>query len=303
MAIKDWLLVIVLGTIWGSSFMFNAVLIEELGPLWVSAGRVGIGALGCWAFLFATGRTRHLPGDRVLYVHFFILGTLSYTVPFSLFPLSQQSLAAGVAAIINAMTPIMTVIVSHFWKGGEKASVSKSLGVVAGFAGVFVLASPALSAGGTSQLWAIGACLAATTCYAVALNYTRNFSHVNPSALAACALTGATVSATPAAYLVHGTPQLTSVAGWAALLGIGLIATALAFQIAYRILPRIGATNFSVVTFIAPVSAIVLSVSLLGEVILPSHILGMLGIFVGLLLIDGRIARRFRKKPVTPDVL
>lgn len=291
---RDWLWVIFLGTIWGSSFLFNAVLIREIGPLWVSAGRVGVGALGCWAFFFAL--RKQLPPLSMVYVHFFILGTMSYAIPFALFPLSQQYLAAGVAAIVNAMTPIMTVIVSHFWPGGEKASWGKSFGVLAGFTGVTILASPALAAGGTSQLWAIGACLGATICYAAALNYTRNFKHIDPSVMAACALTGATFSATAAAFIGEGVPMIATVEGWASLLGIGLLATALAFQIMYRILPRIGATNFSVVTFIAPVSAIILSVTLLDEHILPSHVLGMLGIFIGLLLIDGRLVRRIMRR-------
>lgn len=301
MALRDWLWVILLGGIWGSSFLFNAILIREIGPLWVSAGRVGIGALGCWVFFLAL--RKQLPKEPKLYLHFFVLGTMSYAIPFALYPLSQQHLAAGVAAIVNAMTPIMTVIVSQFWRGGEKATWSKSLGVVAGFTGVLILASPALTSGGTSQLWAIGACLGATLCYAVALNYTRNFAHVDPSVMAACALTGATFSALIAAFIGEGAPHLATLEGWGSILGIGLIATAFAFQIMYRLLPRIGATNFSVVTFIAPVSAIILGVTLLGEVILPSHVLGMLGIFIGLLLIDGRVTKRFRRKPLTPDTL
>lgn len=293
MSLRDWLLIFLLGIIWGSSFLFNEVLIREIGPLWVSAGRVGIGALGCWGFVVLL--RKKLPREPILYAHFLLLGTLSYAVPFALYPLSQNALASGVAAIINAMTPISTVIVSHFWPGGERATWLKSAGVLAGFTGVAILAAPALSVGGESHLWAIGACLLATLCYAVALNYTRNFSHIDPSVLAACALTGATISAVPAAFVVHGMPHLVTVEGWASIFGIGLIATAFAFQIMYRVLPRIGATNFTTVTFIAPISAIALGVALLGETILPVHILGMAAIFVGLLLIDGRVARRWRR--------
>jgi len=293
MALRDWFWVILLGAIWGSSFLFNAVLLREIGPLWVSAFRVGIGALGCWAFFFAF--KSKLPPNRGIYVHFFILGVLSYAIPFALFPISQQHLTAGVTAIINAMTPIMTVIISNYWPGGEKISLNKAMGVVAGFIGVAVLASPAFMAGGTSQLWAVGTSLMATVCYAVALNYTRNFKEVSPSALAACALTGGTIAIVPAAWLTHGTPVLVSLEGWGAALGIGLIATAFTFQIMYRILPRIGATNFSVVTFIAPISAIILGLTLLGETLQFAHIVGMLCIFAGLLLIDGRITRRIRR--------
>ncbi len=293
MAIRDWLIITLLGAVWGSSFLFNAVLIREIGPLWVSAGRVSIGALGSWVFVLAL--KKQVPLDLRLYVQVFLLGTLSYALPFALFPLSQNYLASGVAAIINAMLPITTVIVSHFWIGGEKTSWNKSLGVAAGFTGVLILASPILASGGASQLWAIGACLLATVCYAVALNWTRSFNHVDPTVLAALALTGASVSAIPLAFLVHGTPSLTTVEGWASVIAIGLFATAFAFQIMYRMLPRIGATNFSVTTFIAPVSAIFLGTILLNEKLLPAHYMGMAGIFIGLLFIDGRILNFWRR--------
>lgn len=293
MSFKDWVIIIALGAVWGSSFLFNAVLIRELGPLWVSAGRVGVGALGSWVFFFAL--KKKLPNDWKLYLHFYALGSIIYAVPFALFPLSQNYLASGVAAIINAMTPIMTVLVSQFWIGGEKATWNKSLGVAAGFSGVLILAGPTMAEGGTSQLWAILACLLATICYAVALNWTRSYAKIDPSVMATLTLTGATISAIPAAYLYHGSPRLVTFEGWASLLAIGLVATALAFQIMYRILPRIGATNFSATTFIAPISAIILGTLLLNERLQTVHFLGMAAIFVGLLLIDGRILKVIRR--------
>ena len=208
-ALRDWLWVILLGTIWGTSFLFNAVLIREIGPLWVSALRVGIGALGCWAVFIALRKP--LPRDLRLYGGFFVLGVIGYAIPFALFPLSQAHLASGVAAIINALTPITTVIVSHFWPGGEKATVLKSAGIAAGFTGAAVLALPALQAGGTSQLWAIGACLTATLCYAVTLNYTRRFAKIDPTTIATLALTGAAVAAGAAAFLLEGVPVMTRI--------------------------------------------------------------------------------------------
>lgn len=295
MAARDWFWVVLLGTIWGTSFIFNAVLIREVGPLWVSAFRVGIGALGCWVVFLALRKP--LPNDLRLYGGFFILGVIGYAIPFGLFPLSQQHLASGVVAIINALTPIMTVIVSHFWPGGERATWVKSAGVAAGFTGAAVLALPALQAGGTSQLWAIGACLTATLCYAVTLNYTRRFAKIDPTTIATLALSGAALAAVSAALFFEGAPIVTRIETWGSALGIGLLATTIAFLIMYRVLPRIGATNFTTVTLIAPISAIILSVSLLGETVRAEHLLGMAAIFVGLLLIDGRIVRRFRRAP------
>src|SRR5690606_3257100 len=135
----------------------------------------------------------------------------------------------------------------------------------------------------TSQLWAIGACLLATLCYAVSLNYTRRFARIDPTTIATLALTGAAVAAVPMALLFDGLPVIARPETAGAALGIGLLATTIAFLIMYRVLPRIGATNFTTVTLIAPVSAIVLGFTVLGEQVRIEHLVGMGGIFAGLL--------------------
>ncbi len=293
MNLRDWLWIFLLGIIWGFSFPFNALLLRELGPLWVSAGRTGVGAIGSWVILLALKKT--IPMDLGLLLRIALLGIVTYAIPFALFPLAQLHLSAGVAAIINAMTPITTVIVSHLWLGGEKISWPKAAGVAAGFSGVAILALPAFGAGGTSELWAIGAGLLATLCYATSLNYTRSMQKTDPTVLATLALTGAAVFASIIALFFDGVPTITRSETWISLLGIGLVATTFAFQLMYRMLPRVGPTNFTVTTFIAPISAIILSVSLLGEQIQITQILGMLAIFAGLLLIDGRIVKHWRR--------
>ena len=289
MQVRDWILILFVGSIWGCSFLFNAVLIREVGPLWVSAGRVAIASIASW-LVFAVLR-KPLPRDPVLWAKLFLLGMFSYALPFSLFPLGQAHIPSGLTAIINALTPITTVVISHFWVGGEKATLNKSLGVVAGFIGATLLAVPALRSGGTTQLWAIGVCLMATVVYGASLNITRRFAGIDPTTIATLALTGATVGAVPVALVTEGIPHVTRIETWGAWLGLGLFATTLTFQIMYRMLPRIGATNFATTTFISPVFAVALGVALLGETLLPSHLVGMLAIFAGLLLIDGRLGR------------
>lgn len=292
MTAREWFWIVFLGTVWGGSFIFNALMIRELGPLWVTALRVSIGALGCWLFLMVMRKS--VPRDPVLWVKLGMLGVLNYAIPFALFPLAQASLASGVAAIVNALTPIVTVIVSHFWVNGERITGTKAVGVVAGFAGVTILALPALKGGGDTRLWAIGACLLATLCYALALNVARSFRHVEPTALTSIALTGAAVTSLPVALIGEGLPVMTLPGTWLAALAIGLISTAFTFQIMYRLLPLVGATNFSTTTLIAPISAIILGTAFLQEVILPSHLTGMFVIFVGLTFIDGRLPRLLR---------
>jgi drug/metabolite transporter (DMT)-like permease len=135
----------------------------------------------------------------------------------------------------------------------------------------------------------------ATLCYALSLNITRSFKSIEPTALAAIALTGAAMVSIPVALFTEGVPVMTRTETWLAAIAIGLISTAFTFQIMYRILPRVGPTNFATTTFIAPISAIILGVTVLRETVLPIQILGMLVIFAGLLLIDGRIGKLWRR--------
>jgi drug/metabolite transporter (DMT)-like permease len=295
MSLRDWVWIVLLGAIWGCSFIFNAVLIREIGPLWVTSLRVGIGALGCWMVMLALRKP--IPREPTLWLQLGLLGIIAYAIPFALFPLAQAHLASGVAAIINALTPMVTAVISHFWIGGERASRTKMAGVGIGFVGAAILVSPALSTGGSSHIWAVMACLGATLCYAISLNITRSFKHIEPTALASIALSGAAVVSLPIAFAAEGVPVMTRPETWGAALAIGLLSTAFTFQIMYRILPRVGATNFATTTFIAPISALILGVTILRETILPIQIIGMVVIFFGLLFIDGRIRKIWNRVP------
>ncbi|UXN72842.1 DMT family transporter [Devosia sp. A8/3-2] len=234
----------------------------------------------------------------MLYLKLGLLGVFSYALPFTLFPLGQAHIPSGLTAIINALTPILTVVVAHFWPGGEKAKFNKALGVIAGFAGAALLASPALTGGNAGdQLIGIGFCLLATILYAVTLNVARSFRMVRADNAGnhRADRGGGRLCARRLCRRRHAPCHAPETrAAW---LALGLFSTALTFQIMYRLLPRIGATNFASNTFISPVVAIILGVTLLGEIILPVHIAGMLLVFVGLLCIDGRIFKLGRRAP------
>lgn len=294
--LRYWALIVALGALWGCSFLFNAVLVRELGPIWVSGLRTLVGGLGCWAFIAATRRS--LPRDPKIYAQLVVLGILNYAIPFALFPLAAKEVASGIIGVINGMTPMTTVIVSQFWPGGEKATLNKVIGVAIGFVGAVVLASPSFGAGGATQLWAIGACLLATLCYALTLNYARRFAKVEPSAVAASSLTSAAILTIPVAFFFEGTPVITLPETWAALLAIGLGSSTFAFLLLYWLLPRVGATNMSLNTYITPISAIILGVLVLHERFELVHVLGIAVIFVGLIFMDGRLVRRFLPSPV-----
>lgn len=293
MALRDWAIIVILGIGWGMSFMFNAVLLRELDPLWISTGRVGLGALGCWVFLLARGRRWRIPMSRALALAGF--GALSYAIPFSFYAIGQQHIASGVAGIVNASTPALAVVVTHFWPGGERASWRKSLGVGAGLAGIVILSLPILQSGEPSAIWAVLVTLGAPLCYAFSVNVARQFRDMEAVVLVAWALSGATVFILPLAIWSEGLPGALSAQAWGALAIIGFALTSAAFIAMYWVLPRVGPTNITLPTLIAPTSALTLGVLVLGEPLALSHLMGLAAILFGLLLIDGRL---FRRRPV-----
>ncbi|KQU99022.1 DMT family transporter [Devosia sp. Root105] len=295
MKLQYWLLIILLGAVWGCSFLFNAILIREISPLWVAAGRVSIGAAICWLVFFAT--RKKLPTDPNLYWQFLILGILNYAIPFALFPFAEQTVASSIVGVINGMTPMTTVIVSQLWPGGEKASWNKVAGVAIGFAGAVILALPSLGVGASAQIIGLLAAFIATLCYALTLNYARRFAKVEPYAVASASLTGAALVSVPIALFFSGIPIITRPETWGALFGISVFSTSFSFLLVYWLLPRVGATNLSLNTFITPISAILLGVLILHERFELIHILGIIVIFLGLVFIDGRLVKGWRKAP------
>ncbi len=289
MSFREWIWIAIVGIGWGSSFLFNALLLREIGPLSVSFLRTALGALACWGYVVASGRM--VPVSASLLWRVLFLGVMNYSIPLAIYPIGQQFAPAGVAGIVNAMMPIMVVIVSHLWPGGEKATLAKTLGVVFGFAGILVLTVPALMSGEGGEVWAIPFMVLAPLCYAIAMNFLRLLRGYDSAVIAAMALTGGVLAMLPVMLGVEGIPRMTRATTWGALLMLGPLLTGIFFILFYGLVRRVGATNASTVTFIAPVSALVLGHLVLGEEILPSHLLGMTMIFGGLLAIDGRLMR------------
>ena len=295
MSLRYWILIFLLGAVWGCSFLFNAILIREISPLWVAAGRVTIGAAICWVYFFAMKKT--LPTGWPIYAQLLVLGILNYAIPFTLFPYAEQTVASSIVGVINGLTPMSTVIVSQLWPGGERASWNKVVGVLIGFLGAFILALPSLGVGASAQVLGLLAALTATLCYALTLNYARRFKNIDSAAVATCSLTAAALVSVPLALLFTGVPVITRIETWGALFGIAAFSTSFSFLLVYWLLPKVGATNLSLNTFITPISALLLGVLVLHERFEVLHLVGMLVIFLGLVFMDGRLVRRRRALP------
>lgn len=290
MSIRYWFLICLLAAGWGSSFFFNEILLRELGPMWVALGRVGVGALGCWVWILATGAKIAIPMSMLGVMTAFAL--FQYAIPLAVYPLTQQYITSSAAGIVNAMTPVMVVIVSHFWPEGEKVTWARGIGVVLGFAGILFLAWPSFVGQGASDPIALLLTMLAPLSYGFAFNLIRKMDSVNRVLLTAWTTTIGALILAPVTIAMEGIPTITRLETWASLLMIGLVLTSAAFILLYWLVPRVGGTTASTITFLAPVSSVLLGVFFLAEIIVPLQYVGMAVIFLGLLFIDGRVLKR-----------
>lgn len=289
MGAPEWIALLALSTLWGGSFFFYKVLVSELPPFTVVLGRVSIAALALHLLLFARRDPLRLsPG---MARPFLILGLFNNVIPFSLIAFGETRISSGTASILNATTPIATILIAHVLTSDEKLTIAKSIGVLCGFLGVAVLIGPeAFSGFGRGEFVGDAACLLGATTYGFGAIYGRRFKGIAPLKIATGQVTAAAVILLPLAVLVDrpwGLP-MPSPAAWAALLAIALLSTALAYLLFFRILAVAGATNLVLVTFLLPGSALALGAAFLHETVTLRALAGLVLIGLGLAAIDGR---------------
>jgi drug/metabolite transporter (DMT)-like permease len=282
--------------LWGGTFFFIALATDELPPLTIVACRVALAAVALHVLLAATGQ--HVPTAPRVLGAFLVMGLINNAVPFALIAWGQTRIAGGLASILNATTPLFAVVLAHVLTPDERLSASRGAGVLLGFLGVVVMIGTAGSGG---DRLAEAAVLCAALSYALAGLYGRTFARMGiaPQATATGQVTASSLILAPLALLVDRpwTLPAPSLAATLAILALGLASTALAYVIYFRLLATAGATNLLLVTFLIPVSAILLGALVLGETLALRHYVGMALIGAGLAAIDGRtaglIARRF----------
>ena len=290
MSLRDWGLLASLSLLWGVSFVFAGIILREVPPFTLVFLRIGLAAVALLAAARLLGYA--IPTQNRFWAACFGMGILNNLVPFSLFAFAQTQIPSGLAAILNAATPLFAVLVTHVLTDDEKATVPKLVGVVVGFLGVAVMIGTDALHGLGVNLLAQVACLAATLSYAFSGVFGRRFKALGQPAIVTAAgqLTASTAMILPICLLIDQPWTLPVPSGGvlAAILAFALFSTALAYVLFFRILASAGPTNLMLVTFLIPVSAILVGWLTLGERLEPKHFAGMALIGLGLAAIDGR---------------
>lgn len=280
----DWILLWTLSLLWGGSFLFNELALAGLPPLSIVWGRVALAAVLLGLALRLSGQV--MPSRR-LWPALAVMGVLNNLVPFTLFVLAQGQITGALASVLNATTPLFTVLVAHLATRDERLTPVKAAGVGLGFAGVVVM-MVGEDLGG--ELMAILACLGAALSYGIAGVWGRRFRAAGVSPLqTAFGMVAASAILLAPVWLAVDRPFAPGWPGWSpvlAVLGLASLSSALAYLIFFHILARAGAVAISLVTFIIPFSAAGLGWLVLGERLEGRHLAGLALILTGLALIQ-----------------
>lgn len=264
MKAKDWLIFILLGAIWSSSFMWIKIAVEEIGPITLVAFRVLFGLLFGIAVILVT--RQKLSPSFAEWRPLLLLGITNVAIPFFLISWGEQAIDSAVAAILDATVPLFAIVIAHLALHDDKITLPKILGLLMGFAGVVVLMSKDLG-GSTGSILGQAAVVLASVFYAGSSVYARK-STENASGIMRSV--GPLVSSTVVMWLAVPlgesplrVPQLPIT--WIALVWLGVLGSGVAFIMMYYLIHAIGPTRTTMVTYLFPLGGVLLGVGFLGE--------------------------------------
>ena len=290
-ALTRWLPgMLALGAIWGSSFLFIKIGVSELHPLYVALGRVASGALILLLILLATGRG--LPRDVGTWGHNAVIALIGVAMPFTLFGYGEQRISSILAGIWNSITPLVVLPLAVVAFRTEKMSTRRLIGLLLGLIGALIILGIWQGVGGSSLSGQL-LCLAAASCYGVAIPYTRKFVSPRPEsgiAMSAVQLIVATLVLGLLAPLVSGTVPDVRALSWpvvGSVATLGAVGTGIAFVIHLRNIRLVGASTASMVTYIIPVFATVVGAVVLGERITWYQPVGAALVLLGVAVAEG----------------
>ena len=258
---KDLGTLILLGALWGGSFLFIRVAVEALGPFALMELRVGLAALTLALYAVAVGRLSKL---RARWREFLILGTVNAAIPFTLIAAAEINLTASLAAILNSTTVLFTALVAAVWMG-DPLTTRKAVGVILGIFGVAVLVGwDPIPLNGVVLL-SVGAMLVASLSYALGAVYIKQtFAGVPPLTMAIGQLTGAATLLLPLAAVTLPREEPSGAVALC-VLGLALLSTAVAYLLYFRLIESVGPTSTVTVTLVVPVFGLLFGVLLLDE--------------------------------------
>lgn len=299
MTTAEWLMIIALSVLWGGSFFFVGVAVQDLPTLTIVVTRVGLAAIILMILMKARGIP--FPMSMSVWGAFLVMGFLNNAVPFLLIVWGQSHIASGVASILNATTPLFAVVIAHMITTDEKLTPLRFIGVVTGIVGVAgMIGGEAVASLGTDVIAQV-AILGAAISYSFAGIFGRRFRAmgISPIATATGQVTASSLLLLPVMLMVDQpwTIPMPGIDTILSLIALAGLSTALAYILYFKILETAGATNLMLVTFLVPVSAIMLGIGFLNEVLAVRHVVGMALIAAGLAAIDGRLFRWISKKP------
>jgi len=291
----SWFILVLLGAIWGASYMFIAVGVREIPPFTFVEGRALIAAIALFIALRWRGET--LPRTRREWLPLIGMGIFNGVIPYTLITWGEIYISSGLAAILTAAMPIFTVILAHFWTRDEKLTATKIIGVLIGFAGVVVLFLDEFARGLQMEFWGQLAVVIAAASYAtatlIARKYLQGVSHVVASTgqLASTALWMLPLS------LAFDNPFALrpSLAAIGSLAILALLGTAIAYVLYYWLIEHTGATRTALVTYLIPITGVLWGAWLLNEPIQWDALIGLALIIAGIGLVNRSTTSQPRK--------
>jgi drug/metabolite transporter (DMT)-like permease len=256
---------VLLAAIWGASFMFTRVAVQELGPLPTTGLRVAIAAIFLLPLCWLRGQGASL---RQHWRLSFSVGLLNSAIPFACFSYALLTISSGLTAMLNATVPLFGALIAWGWLR-ERPSATRLLGLVVGFVGVAMLAWDKVhfqsDAHNAASGWAVMACLLATTCYGLSACVAKRYMGNLPSLVSATgSQLGASLGLAPLVW-AYWPAQAPSLRAWGCVLVLGVLCTGVAYVLYFRIIERAGPSRALSVTFAIPLFALFYGVTLLGE--------------------------------------
>jgi drug/metabolite transporter (DMT)-like permease len=281
-----------LASLWGASFLFMRISTVEFGPVATAAVRVSIASVFLMPILLYKGLGSQL---RQHWKRVFFVGLLNSGIPFACYAFALLSITTGLSSLLNATVPMFGALVAWVWLR-DRPTLSRTLGLVIGFAGVAMLAWDKASftpdASGVAPGWAVLACLLACVCYALAASFTRRYlSELPPLVTATGSQIGAALGlALPALWLWPA--QMPGPSAWLALLAVGILCTGVAYVLYFRIIGNAGPARALSVTYLVPVFAVLYGLLFLGETVTPWMLICAAVIIVGTAMSTGLLKLR-----------